>query len=260
MRSDGKSCAAALHSCVAMMLALLVMLAAASESSRQAIIARRKAEPPSSLSSCRLLPASSAYLQLVSQRQYNITQNEQNFGTHWRADSVAAREKLSEAGCKYAMDHLWSGSASLRGLVGSVRQRDVVDVCYLNICHLLQLNPVLLDTKETVRRLELYCDVSQNVNRSPWSLGYVRCATTSSRNYSFSMDRLVVPEEMLMAYGWPRAMAEARTEVPDTAMDDLVGETMALQTIATVMLATVIASHSEAAQRLPSSMAGRLGG
>jgi hypothetical protein len=211
-------------------------------------MSRRKAEPPSPLSSCRLLTASPAHLRLVIARQSRITQGEPDLGTRWRADSVAVREKLSAAGCLYAMDHLWSGSASLGGLVGSVRQRDVVDVCYLSTCHRLQLNPVLLDTKATVRRLELYCDVSQNVNRSPWSIGYVRCATTSSRNYSFELDRLMVPEEMLMAYGWPRTVAEAHTQVPATAMDDLVGETMALQTLATVMLAMVIAAHSEHAR------------
>ena len=231
----------------------------ASKSSRQALIARRRESPPTALSRCRLQTASLPYFRLVSRRQYNITQKERDLGIRWRADSVAVREKLAQQGCQYAMDSLWSGSATLGGLVGSLRQRDVVDVCYLSICHQLGLNPVKLDTKATVRRLELYCDVSQNVNRSPWSRGHVRCATTSSRNYSFEMDRLMVPEEMLMAYGWPRPIAEAHTSVPDTAMDDLVGETMALQPLATVMLATIIAASSNEAQRLPSRMAGRMG-
>lgn len=222
------------------------------------MIARRRAELPARLSSCLLLPASSAYFHLVSRRQYKVTQKETDLGKCWRADSVAVREKLSLKGCANHADSLWSGSASLEGLVGSLRQRDVIDVCYLTICHKLGLNPVLLDTKAAVRRLELYCDVSQNVNRSPWSRGYVRCATTSSRNYSFEKDRLLVPEEMLMAYGWPRKIAEARTQVPTTVMDDLVGETMALQPLATVMLAMVIAAHSKEAQRLPSDLAGRL--
>ena len=157
------------------------------------------------------------------------------------------------------MEHLWSGRASMGGCVGSSRQRDVVDVCYVNMCHKLGLNPALPDTKATIRSLELYCDVSQNVNRSPWSFKKIRCATTSSRNYSFALDRLLVPEEVLMAYGWPRAVAEAHTQVPVTVMDDLVGETMALQTLAMVMLAVITAASSKGAQRLPSAVASRLG-
>ena len=67
----------------------------------------------------------------------------------------------------------------------------------------------------------------------------------------------MVPEEMLMAYGWPRAVAEVQTRVPPGAMVDLVGETMVLQTLAMVMLATLIAANSDEARRRPSTMAGR---
>lgn len=222
------------------------------------MLARRRLEPPSSLSSCFLRPASSAHFRLVTARE-KIVQGDPDLGFRWRADSVRVREKLLEAGCHHAMEHLWSGAASLGGLVGSVRQRDVVDVCYLATCHRLSLNPALLETKAKVRLLEMYCDVSQNVNRSPWSLGHIRCATTSSRSYSFEMDRLLTPEEVMMAYGWPRKVAEARTQVPAAAMDDLVGETMALQPLAVVMLATIIAAHSEEARRRPSTAARRLG-
>lgn len=211
------------------------------------------------LSRCCLQPASAAYSRLVIGRQSKVPQKEQDLGRLWRPDSVAVRERLSQDGCEYAMDHLWSGSASLGGLMCSLRQLDVIDVCYLSVCHHLQLNPVLPETKETVRKLELYCDVSQNVNRSPWSVKRLRCVTTSSRHYSFTLDRLLVPEEAMIAYGWPPEVAEACTKVPATAMEDLVGETMALQTLGMVMVAMIVAAHSREAQRQPGTVAGRMG-
>ena len=211
------------------------------------------------LSRCCLPPASAAHSRLVIGRQSKVSQKELDLGHLWRPDSIAVREKLSQDGCEYAMDNLWSGSASLGGLMCSLRQLDVIDVCYLSICHQLKLNPVLQETKETVRRLELFCDVSQNVNLSPWSVKRLRCVTTSSRNYSFKLDRLLKPEEVMMAYGWPPEVAEACTQVPAAAMEDLVGETMALQTLGMVMVAMVVAAHSEEAQRQPGIVAGRMG-
>jgi hypothetical protein len=71
------------------------------------------------------------------------------------------------------------------------------------------------------------------------------------------LDRVLVPEEVLLAYGWPRAVAEAHTQVHVPAMDDLVGETMALQPLAMVMLAIVIAANSNETQRRSSAVPSR---
>jgi len=81
-------------------------------------------------------------------------------------------------------------------------------------------------------------------------------ATTSCSIFSFQLDRLLMPEEMMMAYGWPRRIAEARARVPEVTMPDLAGHTMALQPLATVILAIIVAFSSCEAQRLPSTIAG----
>ena len=120
----------------------------------------------------------------------------------------------------------------------------MVDNCYLSACNEKTLDSTLPATKDAIRSLDLYCDVSQNASSCRWSTGHIQGLTASSNIYSFQLDRLLMPEEMMMAYGWPRRTAEARTRDPEVMMPDLAGHTIALQPLATVILAIIMAAFS----------------
>ena len=68
----------------------------------------------------------------------------------------------------------------------------------------------------------LILDLSQNVNRMPWSLG-IRSVTTSSCLFSFALGRVLKAEEHWAALGFP-AMAG---QLSERAQKHLVGEAMA---------------------------------
>lgn len=152
---------------------------------------------------------------------------------------------------------IWTGSAALGGFRATSKHKLVVDMCYLHTCNKQNWDPTLSATKDAIRSLDLYCDISQNVSSCQCSTQHILGTTTSSNIYSFQLDRLLMPEEMMMVYGWPRRIAEARTKMPEVTMPDLAGHTMALQPLATVILAIMITFLSCEAQRLPSTIAGK---
>jgi hypothetical protein len=82
----------------------------------------------------------------------------------------------------------------------------------------------------------LMCDVSQAIDRRPWAY-HLRTITTSSAIYNFTRDRTLLPQEILRVYGWsPDATNNTYEEVAD-----LVGETMALPPLATILGSLLVA-------------------
>ena len=81
------------------------------------------------------------------------------------------------------------------------------------------------------------CDVSQSINRTPWSY-HMRTITTASQVYSFEHDRLLQAEELFRAYGW-----EVQVDgLPTEQVSDLVGETMALPPLMAALTALLVAA------------------
>ena len=150
------------------------------------------------------------------------------------------KKRLLPAGFQEAKDAKWTSSAKLEGFSATSRQKEVIDMFYRSACCKLSLDPLMPPTEDAIRSLDVYCDVSQHVTSCRWSTGHIQGTTASSNIYSFQLDRLLMPEEMMMIYGWPRRIVEARLRVSEVVMPDLAANTMALQPLAAVMLAVII--------------------
>jgi hypothetical protein len=140
------------------------------------------------------------------------------------AAAAGATAKLTSAILK---GRPWTAPAGVpaprcRGLAGGARQRELLDIAYLSTCLANGSDPFDITLRQQNAH-GLTCDVSQSINRSPWS-HHLRTITTASRIYSFQHDRLLHGEELFRCYGW-------EAQVDGLAADhtnDLVGETMAL--------------------------------
>jgi hypothetical protein len=84
-------------------------------------------------------------------------------------------------------------------------------------------------------------DVSQAISRRSFTLGR-KLATfcSSSQPYACWLDRVVYPEEVLLAYGWPRKQILSHT-LQLTDVKDLVADSMALQPLG-LLLAAILAA------------------
>lgn len=215
----------------------------------KAIVRRRRATPPSPLADALLAPASSAYERCVAATFSVPERDEAERVEQWKADSAEARGRLEAAGCPLAFGNPWTDTRpTLRGLAGTGRQKDILDVAFLSSCHQLGLHPASREAEEAARghatgSLGLLVDVSQSVQRRPWSLSNLHTVTTSTKAYSCLLERVLAPEEVLLIYGWPRAMAEANHNLGRAAMRNLVGETMALPTIAVAMVSMLVTAY-----------------
>ena len=79
-------------------------------------------------------------------------------------------------------------------------------------------------------------DVSQSVKRHKHSTpaGIVHTLTTSTRLYSFSLDRVLSGREMLSLHCQPKDLV-IPDDIRDSALCDLAGEGMALPCLASVV-------------------------
>lgn len=93
------------------------------------------------------------------------------------------------------------------------------------------------DELAAVRR-HLVCDVSQSVERSPWTKGTtLHTFTTTGEMYSFALDRKITQSEKFKALGFPPV---DHGSLDDSALRDLVGEAMALPSVGAVVYALVL--------------------
>ena len=210
---------------------------------------RCKTAPPSPLTDALLVPASAPYERLVAAGFSVAARDPADRDEQWRLDSAEARRRLKEAGCCIAYQNpvTDNGAAALRGLSGTPRQKDILNIAFLSTCQRLGLDPASPEAAAAARSgdpggLGLLVDISQSVNRHPWTLGRLHTVTTSTKAYSFALERVLAPEEVLMMYGWPRPMAEAPHSIGRSRMRNLVGETMALPTIGAAIAAVLVAA------------------
>ena len=89
-------------------------------------------------------------------------------------------------------------------------------------------------------RGSLVVDTSQNPDRQPWSRGLRRLCRTS-RPYIYELDRGMHPLEGFRAFGWRIVNLQS---VAPTAAWDLVGDSMALQTLAVSLQALISAAKN----------------
>lgn len=161
-----------------------------------------------------------------------------------------------------AAGHPWHAAhplarASLRGLSGTEREREVLEVFLLEVCHLRGLSP--LDPQQLARaKVGLTADISQNLAWLRPAYDGSRCRYTAavycteSRVYSFQDDRLLLPVELLGSLGWATPATAPRTEgLTSAQLQNLVGESQALPCLAAATWALLLAVWGEGATGAP---------
>ena len=133
-------------------------------------------------------------------------------------------------------------TAALRGLRGTAREREILEV-YLMAASLakgLSLNNADLHTASQ----DLTADVSQNLSwLRPDTPGVSSVFCTGSRIYSFKEDRILLAEELLGAVGWriPGRQPPTCSTLSNHDLQDMVGECMALPCLAAAAWALILA-------------------
>ena len=113
----------------------------------------------------------------------------------------------------------------LSQVTSSDRQREAINIVYFYLKH---------KRKMLGQRFEWYVDVSQCIGRS-FGGRRLPCVTTSSIIFSFNLQRLLSPEELLVLMGlWhPQSILECKPGFLKRA----VGEAMFVPNVASILLA-----------------------
>ena len=109
-------------------------------------------------------------------------------------------------------------------------------------CVALGLPPTAVATDPDSRKRvakDLLVNLSQGVDRKPWSVGVIGRLTTNSRWYSFDQDALLQPEELWANYGRYVAGEDSATQTPLPPMQRLLGNCMAVQPVAAILHAMI---------------------
>eukprot|EP00971_Amphidinium_carterae_P035286 694592-Amphidinium_carterae.2 len=128
-----------------------------------------------------------------------------------------------------------SNESRCRGLPNNGRERDLVDIA---VAHATKTSSAAADGTP-FRDVDLLIDVSQSVDRTPWTLlgsQRVGTLTTSSSLFWTGGGRMLLAEEHFRLQGWDTVR---RVNVSDTALKDLSGESMPLPPMAVVLLSVM---------------------
>ncbi len=207
--------------------------------------AQRRASPGCPVSHHLLHPSSPGWLHHIipshTTRSIGCGRAADAEETSWFEQAATVRRKWGRAGFMGADSHAWteppSGPAPLlRGLPQPVtpRIKEVVNLGFLWSCRQRGLSPLDSAARAAAAK-DLIIDVSQNPSRSAWSHG-LRRVCRKSAFYSYESDRKLVPYEALRIYGWSNPSLHG---VSSSDAWDLIGETMALQTLAVAALSLV---------------------
>ena len=123
---------------------------------------------------------------------------------------------------------------SLQGLPRKARVAELVELGFLWASKKLGLSPLSAQDRPSIVA-NLFVDISQNPCRKPWSYGLHRL-TRNSHIYSYEHDRAISAFEAFRIYGWRSPCLEGLTT---SEAWDLIGDSMALQTLAVSIVALV---------------------
>ena len=188
--------------------------------------------------------------------------NPQKEDTSWQKQSQLLRANLLAKGIQGYHLKPWTGVEATsstrghdrgnipcpraRGMGFTDRRRELLDLAFLHTCVKKGVNPSDAMHKQSVRAhvaTDLFCDISQNPYRRPWSTGALRCFTTSTMTYSFERDSIIDPEEAFKLHGFdapPEGHGCSRDD-----LQDLVGNCMAVPCVAIALLA-LVCTHASA--------------
>lgn len=105
--------------------------------------------------------------------------------------------------------------------------RDIVVLRWMRHCRAAAVAGELPNAKG------LFANVSQKASRQPANIGTF---CTSSVNYSYEQDRLVLPIDALRCLGWPKVDTRG---ISHQNLKNLVGEGMLLPQVVCILLATL---------------------
>jgi hypothetical protein len=135
-----------------------------------------------------------------------------NSKNSWKKETEAIRKLLQQEGKPWAQAHPLQ-HAHLCGLQKTERQVELLDCVLLLRCRAATLSPE--DPAQLVSaRRGLKWDVSQNVtikNAAALAQTDLACTCIGALVYSYEMDRILHPEEMLQAMDW-----STQTRAPST--------------------------------------------
>ena len=125
--------------------------------------------------------------------------------TRWKSLSVDVRQKHSTS----VNARPWTGrdTTRLRGVPDSRRQHDVIDVCFAVMAKRYP------DKSFEDLAANLFCNISQGVDRLPVSFGMQTCACSSAW-YWYGRDAVLSGASHLKLLGWPQDC------IPDEIFDD----------------------------------------
>jgi hypothetical protein len=130
-------------------------------------------------------------------------------------------------------------NAHLRGISRTDRQVEILECVLMLRCHARNMSPGDLASRQGLK-----WDVSQNVsvrNKKSISTEDLGCTCTGTVVYSFELDRILHPAELLRAMGWVNfSLQGVRLSMGELA--DLVGEAQALPSLAVTTWALLIAA------------------
>ena len=210
---------------------------------------RANVGPPAPLSSCWISPMDLHMCEgiIVQERPCQPQLETDGEGSNWRRQAQEVRRAWAAKGREtWIHSQAWTAPAQgspplLRGLPQPVtqRRRELIDLGYLWSCCDLGLSPASAASRSRAAA-GLIVDTSQNPDRQPWSRGLRRLCRTS-RPYIYELNRGMHPLEGFRAFGW--RIVSLQSVAPTAATWDLLGDSMALQTLAVSLQALISAAQ-----------------
>ena len=159
----------------------------------------------------------------------------------WEEEARALRERWRSQGFRHHNARPWTevplSPPLLRGLPQTSRVAEVVELGFLWASKKSGLSPVSARDRPFIAT-NLFVDVSQNPSRNPWCYGLHRL-TRTSQIYSYEYDRVISAFDAFRIYGWRSPCLEGLTTGEAW---DLLGDSMALQTLAVPISGLVFGS------------------
>ena len=153
---------------------------------------------------------------------------QEHMHTKWYQDSCNMREKLG-ASNQYKP---WTSRSNFKGtgMSKTLRTLDILDIVFIEA---LRKEKKFLAAQRSLRRT--YVDISQSHSRKvvTWQNGITPTVTTSTEMYSFGLDRVITPVEILRLHGHENPVIPKGMSYRD--LKRLAGEGMAVPCIASVI-------------------------
>lgn len=152
----------------------------------------------------------------------------------WVHEALEKREELGMT----LTERPWTGfgGIELRGLGGTLRQRETIDIVWAEAC---QRAGLPTSSMELAR--DLVCNPTQSVRRCKPLAGKLGTVLVGSRYYWFGQDRTLLSADWLGVMGFPPTLLD---DYPEDVAADLVGEAIAVPMMGVMVVAMLSAMNA----------------